>query len=88
MSKAVDEELIIVLAELRQNEVGDRFFRAYSAYAAELTKDLIKSPPDRVHLNLGIARQADVLVEMFKDAPESARKIIEAREAAKLRSKS
>lgn len=84
-SKEVQEDLIIVISELRHNELGEKFMKAFGAYSAMLTKELIQSPLDQAQVRLGIARQADVLLEMFKDAPDEARKILAARESAKIR---
>lgn len=86
-SKENTENLLLVAAELRQNELGDRFFKVLGQYVGELKDELVKSPLDQIQVRLGIARQGEVLLQLFVDAPVEARKILDARERQNARSK-
>jgi hypothetical protein len=84
-SKPTTEALMLAAADLIRTEVGDKFLKVFAVYTEELREECIASSLETLQQKQGIARQSSVLLQLLRDAPDEAKKIIEAENARRSR---
>jgi len=87
MPSVVRENLVIAAAELVRTDVGQKFLEAFRPYVEEARESLVMAPIDHTAYAQGVARQSTVFLRLLEGAPAEATKILETRDAAKLRSR-
>lgn len=76
------DNLAVVSADLVRTEAGRIFIDALAVVVEDARETLVMAPPEHLQYAQGVARQGTVLLRTLRNAPEKARKIIEAEQQA------
>lgn len=87
MARTATDQLAIASAELVRTELGSRFLDALAVQVEESREQLVFAPLEHLQYAQGVARQGTVLLRLLRDAPDRAKKIIQAEEAAAAKAK-
>lgn len=81
MKRKPEDQLVIILAEMAQNDLGMRFFEAFEAYHIEIADKAISAVNPGLEMAVGFARQSRHMLTLMRESQVKAKQILE-KEAA------